>query len=67
MSRYVIRAHKPLYVETPLWDDQREGMRPEITVDGEKEVDTGLVTARGEPIYRLPPPIGFGRHEEWKE
>lgn len=65
MSRYVTRANKPLYIETPLWDDQRESFRPDLTVDGEKEVDTGLVSASGESIYRLPPPVGFGRDDEW--
>lgn len=61
--RYVIRAHKPLYVETPLWEDQG-GMIPDVCVDGKKEVDTGLVTALGHVIYRLPDPIGFGRDHE---
>lgn len=62
--RYVARAHKPLYVETPLWEDQH-GMIPDLSVDGEKEVDTGLVTATGERIYRLPHPVGFGRDADW--
>jgi hypothetical protein len=63
--RYVTRAAKPLYVETPLWDDQRESHRPDLSVDGEKSVDTGLVSALGEPIHRIAPPIGFGRDDEW--
>ena len=61
MSRYVVQAYRPLFVETPLWDEQREGLRPEIFVDGEKTVNTGLVTTRGEVIMRVAPPIGFGR------
>lgn len=65
MSRYVIRADKPLFVETPLWDDQRESLKPSLTVDGRKEVDTGLLSACGKPIYRLDPPAGFGRDGEW--
>ena len=66
MPRYVVRprAAKPLYVETPLWDDA-EPHRHMVDVDGPKEVDTGLVTASGEAIYRIAPPIGFGRMEEW--
>lgn len=64
MSLYRVRATKPLYVETPLWDDQRGGLIPDLTVDGAKEIDTGLVTARGEPICRVAPPIGFGRDHE---
>lgn len=62
--RYVTRAAKPLYVETPLWDDV-EPHRPHLDVDGAKEVDTGLVSAGGDPIYRVAPPIGFGRDGEW--
>jgi len=65
MPRYVTRATKPLYVETPLWDDQRDPLVPCLSVDGEKQVDTGLIDASGYPIFRLPPPIGFGRDEEW--
>jgi hypothetical protein len=61
MSRYVIgrvRAGKPLYIETPLWDDN-EPFRPGLTVDDHEAVDTGLVTATGEPIMRLPEEMGF--------
>lgn len=67
MSRYVTRprAGKPLYIETPLWEDHRDVGLPCLTVDDAKEVDTGLVSEAGDPIYRLVPPIGFGRDEEW--
>lgn len=61
MPRYVTLSEKPLFVETPLWDDQKEGLRPDIRVDGEKTIDTGLVTADGKQIMRLQDPIGFGR------
>ena len=62
--KYVI-ATKPLFIETPLWDDQRESHRPDLRVDEGKHVDTGLVTADEQPIYRVGPPIGFGRDEDW--
>jgi hypothetical protein len=62
---YVTRAAKPLFVETPLWDDQRAGMNPSLSVDGAREVDTGLINADGDSIWRVQPPIGFGRDEEW--
>ena len=65
MPRYVTRAAKPLYVETPLWDDQRESFRPCLTVDGEKVSNTGLLDVHGNEIHRLQPPIGFGRDDEW--
>jgi hypothetical protein len=61
MTRYVVgraKAAKPLYIETPLWDDA-EPMRPILTVDGPEAADTGLITATGEPIFRLPEPMGF--------
>lgn len=61
--RYVTRANRPLFVETPLWDGQRCGLTPDLTVDGAKEVDTGLVSASGDAIYRVQDPIGFGHHD----
>lgn len=64
MARYVIRSDMPLYVETPLWDDNRDPLIPSLTVDGRKEVNTGLVTACGKPIHRVQDPIGFGREKE---
>lgn len=60
MSRYAvgrIRAAKPLYIETPLWDD--EPLTPSLTVDDHEAVDTGLIMPTGEPIMRLPEPMGF--------
>jgi len=64
MPRYITRAAKPLYVETPLWEDQREAFRPFLAVDDAKTVDTGLVDRFGQRIERLQPPIGFGRDSE---
>lgn len=58
---YVIRATKPLFVETPLWDDQRARLTPDLNVDGAKEVRTGLIDRHGNAIMRLQAPIGFGR------
>jgi len=58
--RYAIRAAKPLYIETPLWDDN-EPHRPSLTVDDSKETFTGLVDIHGNEICRLQDPIGFGR------
>jgi hypothetical protein len=48
------------------WDiDEDEPFRPHLEVDGHEAVDTGLVWESGEPIMRLPNPIGFGRDDEW--
>jgi len=65
--RYVkgrVTANKPLYVETPLWDDA-EPHRPSLCVDDHEAVETGLLWADGEPVMRLPNPIGFGRDSDW--
>lgn len=62
MPRYT--AGRPLYVETPLWSDM-EPRCSDLHVGGEKRVSTGLVDARENPIFRLDPPIGFGRDSEW--
>jgi hypothetical protein len=62
MSRYVTRAGRG-YIETPLFDDRRASLTPDLTVDDAKSVDTGLVSASGDPIYRLQDPIGFGRRD----
>jgi hypothetical protein len=66
VSRYTlgrIRAHKPLYIETPLWGDE-EALTPCLTVDDHEAVDTGLIAPTGEPIMRLPEPLGFHRAGE---
>jgi hypothetical protein len=52
-----IRAAKPLYIETPLWES--ETFRPSLTVDDHQAVDIGLIMPTGEPIMRLPEPMGF--------
>jgi hypothetical protein len=64
MSRYVVRAAKPLFIETPLWDDAHRSA-PSLTVDDAKTVKTGLVDLYGNDIMRVAPPVGFGRDEEW--
>lgn len=56
------------YLIRPKADDDWWSNGPlihNVTVDERKEVDTGLVTDKGQKIYRVPPPIGFGRDEEW--
>jgi hypothetical protein len=60
MSSYVTRSGKPLYVETPLWNDV-EPQRLSLTVDEHRAVNTGLVTRTGEPIMRVPQDMGFHR------
>lgn len=38
---------------------------PALQAPDSAPVDTGLVDQRGNKILRVPPPIGFGRNEEW--
>jgi hypothetical protein len=63
-TRGRIVAAKPLYVETPLWDDAEPDLQS-LTVDSHEAVDTGLIWSTGEPVMRVPNPMGFGRDGEW--
>lgn len=48
-----------------LFDDERGGFVPSISVDEHVATDTGLLDADGNTIWRAPNPLGFGRDEEW--
>lgn len=61
MSRYTVRQSGWIEDEHFTGDVPREP----LSVDGPKEVDTGILTASGDRIYRIQPPIGFGRDDEW--
>lgn len=61
MSRYRVRSSGWIEDET----FGAEPSAPSVEVDGPCEINTGLVTASGEAIYRVAPPIGFGRDDEW--
>jgi hypothetical protein len=58
MSRYFVRSGKPLFVETPLWEDY-ESQRRDLIVSDHLASFTGLLDMRGEPIMRAPNPMGF--------
>lgn len=61
IARYVKGARRPR-----SWDfDDDEPVRPDLTVDDNVTVETGLLWPDGEPVLRSPNPIGFGRDEEW--
>lgn len=62
MTRYRTKASG--WIEDEIYSDA-ESLCPSMEVDGPVEIDTGLVTATGEAIYRVPPPVGFGRDDEW--
>lgn len=36
-----------------------------VTVSDHEAIDTGLLDADGNTIWRMPNPIGFGRDDEW--
>lgn len=61
MPRYVAQTVKP----RADWIDDDGPLLRDFTVDDKPPVNTGLVTASGVPIMRLPNPIGFGRDREW--
>lgn len=61
MSRYLTR---PVRADDDGWWDNGP-MLPDIHVPDRKEVNTGLVDSLGQPIYRVQPPMGFGRDREW--
>lgn len=65
--RYIVRRCPPRscgWVESDyiVKDSYPVEITPEV--DGPAEFDTGLVTASGEPIWRVQDPIGFGRAHE---
>lgn len=63
MSRYFARPRQ-MVRPTASWDDDVP-MLPCLTADDHQAVETGLVDERGDPIWRAPFPIGFGRDGEW--
>lgn len=66
MSRYFVkRPRAEGWCGDDLFDDERGGFTPSITVDEHVAIDTGIMDADGNSIWRAPNPVGFGRDEEW--
>jgi hypothetical protein len=64
MGRYVSRHRTPeRSYEEDWWD--KGPLVPHLTTDDSVAVNTGLLDAGGNAIWRTPNPIGFGRDEEW--
>ena len=61
MARYVSRPPRG-WIADDVWE---EPARQEIVVSEGAMINTGLLDDSGNPIFRLPNPIGFGRNEEW--
>ena len=64
MSRYV-RAARVSCAPRANWYDDDNPLVPSINVDDNVNVKTGLLWLDGEPIFRTPNPVGFGRNDEW--
>lgn len=64
MPRYVKARIKASWIEDETFSPD-PGPLNSPTVDDHGPVDTGLISETGEPIMRLPNPIGFGRDEDW--
>lgn len=64
MTRYTIRPAQPKATQSDGWWDLGP-LLPNLSVDGPKEADTGLVDRFGNRIVRIQPPIGFGRDAGW--
>ena len=62
MPRYTTRRPRA-WIEDD-WASHEDPFLPSIEDDGPAEVNTGLLSATGEPIYRISDPIGFGRDSE---
>lgn len=64
MPRYFSQRRKAIWVEDEdAWDAPVCEHIP--TVSDHEPVDTGLLDADGNTIWRAPNPIGFGKDEEW--
>lgn len=61
MARYAALTRKP----RADWMADAGPLLRDLTVDGHDPVETGLVSEHGDPIMRLPNPMGFGRDGEW--
>lgn len=64
MPRYFSRPRAAHWVEDEHFSPD-PGPFNLPTVDDHEAVDTGLLDARGDAIWRGPNPMGFGKNEEW--
>ena len=63
MPRYVTMPRALWVEDEEAWDAHKQDHVP--TVSDHESVHTGLLDSNGDPIMRLPNPIGFGRDDEW--
>lgn len=55
-------------IRPKAWDDEEwiaPSLMPDLTVDEAEPEFIGILDADGNPIFRMPNPIGFGRDDEW--
>lgn len=63
MSRYYVKRPR-----ASLWVDDAVDVRaPDHmpSVCDHDPIETGLLDVNGDPIMRMPRPIGFGRDDQW--
>lgn len=61
MARYV-KMRAGGWIADDVWDAPP---RNNLLVPMHDPINTGLLDADGNAIFRVQPPIGFGRDEEW--
>ena len=62
MARYTKKL-KAWCEDEDAWDYPI--IRNDVTVCDHEAVNTGLLDADGDEIWREPNPVGFGRDDEW--
>lgn len=63
-TRYTQRKVGGIRPIRSYWQDDAP-MLPDISAPVSEPVNTGLLNAQGNEIWRQPYPMGFGRDEEW--
>lgn len=62
MARYFTKAVSPR-ADDDYWPEPP--LITSIVVCDHEAVDTGLLDASGNTVWRAPTPVGFGRDDEW--
>lgn len=63
MPRYTTKPRNLWVEDEDAWDAFTQTQAP--TVDDHIPVATGLLDVNGDPIFRMPNPMGFGKDDEW--
>lgn len=63
MARYFSRPTSLWVEDEAAWDAPICANMP--TISDHEAINTGLLDANGQTIWRAPNPVGFGRDDEW--